>query len=579
MIRTHRFIGLLFGLGLLVRGVLASPYPDPEAATDRGHHEVAHATQFMVSTANPLATRAGVQILDAGGSAADAAIAAQLVLGLVEPQSSGIGGGGFMVVYDSDQSALATYDARETAPAEANARRFQHDGKVMPFGNAVNSGLSVGVPGLLKGLAMMHEAHGRLPWADLFTPAITLAEQGFAVSPRLHGLVARSSSLPNSDSARDYFYRHKGHAKPVGHVQTNPALAAVYRQVARDGADVFYTGPIAQDIVKAVRAHTRPGDLSLSDMAHYRAIRRDAVCAPYRAYELCGMGPPSSGPIAVIQILSMLEHTPILAHPPNSAASVHYFAEAGKLAYADRDVYVADPAFVPVPVAGLLDPLYLQQRAALISPDHAIDKGVPGHPPGADAAVFGLDQSDEQPSTTHISIVDADGNAVSMTTSVESAFGSKIMVRGFLLNNQLTDFSLAGFDKSGLPLANRVEPGKRARSAMSPMIVLREGKPYMLIGAPGGTAIINYVAKTLLGVLGYGLNVQQAIDLPNRGSRNYGTEIEQNSELVNVMESLRALGHRVVDRALPSGLQGVVITADGLQGGADPRREGLALGR
>ena len=556
----------------------ANPLTDPEAAVSRQSHELAHASRFMVAAANPLATRAGVQILERGGSAVDAAIAVQLVLGVVEPQSSGIGGGGFMVVYDAQRQHLSTYDARETAPSDTHLAQFHDQGKVLSWPEAVNSGLSAGVPGLLRGLAQMHQAHGNLPWAVLFEPAIAIASNGFAVSPRLHGLLARSKELANSPTAAPYFYPD-GVPLPVGSLLKNTALADVYRQVAAEGVDAFYTGEIARDIVTAVRTGPRPGRLSLADLSAYRVIQRDAVCSDVLGYRLCGVGPPSSGPIAVMQILGMLQHTPVLDHAPDSLQAVHYFAEAGKLAYADRDVYGADPAFTTVPVRGLLDPGYLEQRAALISGDTAMVKGAPGVPPGVDPADFGMDESLELPSTTHISVVDAQGNAVSMTTSIESAFGNKRLVRGFLLNNQLTDFSLSGVDDTGRPVINRVEPGKRPRSAMAPMMVFRNGQLFMLIGAPGGTAIINYVAKTLLGVLGYGLNIQQAIDLPNRGSRNYGTELEEGSELAGLADALRAKGHDISIRALPSGLHGIVRTPDGWEGGADPRREGLALGR
>ena len=571
-------LALAFLLNVLPTFSRADPPPDPEAAVSTTRHTLAEATQFMVSAANPLATRVGVGILEKGGNAVDAAIAVQLVLGLVEPQSSGIGGGGFMLVYDQAEQRLTSFDARETAPMAAHYRQFIHQGKALSWPEAVNSGLSVGVPGLLRGLAEMHKTHGRLPWAVLFEPAISMAEQGFEVSPRLHGLLTRSSGLKASASAGAYFYRD-GQALPVGYRLINPELGRVYRQVAQHGVDVFYTGEIARAIVDAVGAHDRPGHLSLDDMASYRVVRREAVCTGYRVYTLCGSGPPSSGPIAVMQILGMLAHTPVLDHAPDSAQAVHYFAEAGKLAYADRDVYVADPDFADVPVKALLDPGYLAQRAAAISPERAMKKGLPGSPPGIDPADFGLDESAELPSTTHISVVDAQGNAVSMTTSVESAFGNKMLVRGFLLNNQLTDFSLAGVDAQGRPLLNRVEPGKRPRSAMAPMMVFRDGQVHMLIGAPGGTAIINYVAKTLLGVLGYGLDIQRAIDLPNRGSRNYGTEIEEGTGLTDVVPALMDKGHDVKIRPLPSGLQGIVRTETGWQGGADPRREGLALGR
>ncbi|HCN73228.1 MAG TPA: gamma-glutamyltransferase [Pusillimonas sp.] len=584
MIGTRRvaryFISALMCSGLLLglSSALARVPVNPEEATGWTEKSLSRANEYMISAANPHASEAGLGILDAGGSAVDAAIAAQLVLSLVEPQSSGLGGGGFMVVFDAASQRLRTYDARETAPQDADNRYFRIDGEVLPFWDAVNSGLSVGAPGLLRGLEKMHADGGKLPWASLFEPAIRLAREGFAVSPRLNGLLQRSEKLRESKTARPYFYDANGNPRPVGYVLKNPALADVLEQVSRQGADAFYESAIAHDIVSAVRSHPTPGALSLPDLVNYEAVPRQPLCVAYLEYELCGIGPPSSGPVTVMQILLMLTHTDILDYAPNSLEAVHLFAEAGKLACADRDVYIADPDFSPFPVDTLLDADYIAGRAALINPSGAMSDAQAGNPLGQSPGL-GRDRSPELPSTTHLSVVDASGNVVSMTTSVESAFGSKIMVRGFLLNNQLTDFSLDGTDEAGMLVANGVEPGKRPRSSMAPMIVLRDGKPYMAIGAPGGPFIISFVAKTLLGVLGWGLDIQSAIALPNRGSCSYGTEIEEGTELEALATPLEQMGHEVRLESLPSGLQGIVITPDGVEGGADPRREGVALGR
>lgn len=552
---------------------------NPEAASTsiRLSQDVVHAPHYMLSTANPLATKAGVDVLAEGGSAADAAIASQMVLNLVEPQSSGIGGGAFIVSYDAASQSVHAYDGRETAPAAARSDQFMADGKAIPFWEAVNSGRSVGAPGLLGVLALMHEQDGRLSWARLFAPAIALAEEGFPVSPRLHALLENNNGLREQQAAAAYFYDANGEPWPVGHILVNKALAQVFREVAAHGANAFYEGKLAQDIVAAVAGHAIPGDLSLQDLSRYRALERAPLCAPYKIYTLCGMPPPSSGPLTVMQILNILSHTDIAALPPNSLEAVHYFAEAGKLAYADRDVYVADPAFINVPVKAMLDPEYLALRASLIQPDRTIGRAPPGDPAGM-LAIRGKDTSLQQPSTTHISAVDAQGNVVSMTSSIESAFGSKIFVRGFLLNNQLTDFSLSDVDAQDKPVANRLEPLKRPRSSMAPMLVLKDGKPIMAIGSPGGSAIINYVAKTLLGVLDWGLNIQQAIALPNRGSRNSFTELEKGTSLHGLAGGLRAMGHEVREIDFPSGLQGIVVTPEGLEGGSDPRREGVSAG-
>ncbi|CAB3696267.1 Glutathione hydrolase proenzyme [Achromobacter animicus] len=551
---------------------------NPEAASGVQARQLVRAPHFMMVSANPLASRAGEAMLRRGGSVVDAAIATQLVLNLVEPQSSGIGGGAFLVLYSAADGQIRTIDSRETAPAAARPDRFlDAEGKPLPFAQAVNNGMSVAVPGLLRGLELAHKTHGKLPWADLFQPAIELAEAGFAVSPRLHSLLAGNKALPQQAAAAAYFYAPDGTPWPVGHVLKNPEFARTLRAVATQGADAFYQGDIARDIVAAVQKHEKPGDLTLADLADYRAKTRDPVCGAYRGYQLCGMGPPSSGPIAVLQMLGELEQFPLSRYAPGTAQAVHYFSEAGRLAFADRDFYVADPDFVRVPVRALLDPAYLRARGALIQPDRSMKVALPGDPEGK-LLSLGKDNALELPSTSHLVAVDAQGNALTMTTTIESEFGSKIFVRGFLLNNEMTDFSSSFKDPEGRLVANRIEPGKRPRSSMAPMMVLRDGKPYVLVGSPGGSAIINYVAKTLVGVLDWNLDIQSAIDLPNMGSRNKETELEKGTALEALAPELERMGHPVRITEFPSGIHGIVIDAKGLQGGADPRREGLAVG-
>ncbi|CAM4220256.1 gamma-glutamyltransferase [Bordetella tumbae] len=551
---------------------------NPEIASGYTTRQAVKGQDLMVATANPLATQAGYRILQAGGSAVDAAIAAQLVLGLTEPQSSGIGGGGFLVHYAAANQQLRVYDSRETAPAAARPDRFLRDGKPLPFAQAVNNGRSVGTPGLLRGLELAHRQQGKLPWRSLFQPAIELATQGFAVSPRLHAQIVQSrDALAAQPAAARYFLDAEGKPWPVGHVLKNPDYAAVLSRVADKGPDTFYHGDIARDIVAAVRGHASPGDLSVADLAGYRARVREPVCGNYREYRLCGAPPPSSGPLAVLQMLGILQHFPMDQLGPNSVQAVHYFAEAGRLAYADRGFYVGDPEFVRVPVQAMLNPAYLSERAALVHLDRSMGTALPGDPAKL-LSQRAPDDALELPSTTHVVVVDGQGNVLSMTNTIESAFGSKIFVRGFLLNNELTDFSMSFQDPEGRLVANRVQPGKRPRSSMAPMIVFRDGQPYMAVGSPGGSAIINYVAKTLVGVLDWNLDIQQAIALPNMGSRNQATELEQGTALADMAPLLRGKGHEVKLLEFPSGIQGIVIGHGALTGGADPRREGLVLG-
>jgi gamma-glutamyltranspeptidase/glutathione hydrolase len=552
--------------------------PAPEGDTGRNHHTLGTARHFMVAAANPLAAEAGREILRQGGSAIDAAIAVQLVLNLVEPQSSGLGGGAYMLHWDQAKRALTSLDGRETAPAAATPDRFMRDGKPMPFMEAVVGGRSVGVPGTPRLLEEAHKRWGRLPWASLFQPAIRLAENGFAISPRLNGLLTDETALRDSLVARDYFYQPDGSPKPVGTVLKNPAFAATLRTIADKGADAFYSGPIAEDIVATVEGHpTNPGDMTLADLAAYRVAERPPVCAPYRVYTVCGMGPSSSGGIAVAQILSMLAGQN-LARMGEGAEAAHWIAEASRLAYADRAQYLGDPDFLTIPVRGLMDPAYLAHRAALISPEKSIGRAEPGEPPFAQKSELAPSDGVEH-GTSHISVIDADGNAVSMTTTIESGFGSRLMTKsGFLLNNELTDFNFLPTE-AGRPVANRVEAGKRPRSSMAPTIVFDAfDRLYVVTGSPGGSQIVNFVVKTLVGLLDWKLDPQTAVDLPNFGSRNGPTELEAGTEAEAWKAPLEARAHKVTVLPMASGIQAIVVTPAGLLGGADSRREGVAIG-
>jgi len=558
----------------------------PEAAT--GYRDLAGVTSgsLMVGAANPHAARAGFEMLRAGGSAVDAAVAMALVLTLVEPQSSGIGGGAFLLHWEAGTSTLTAYDGRETAPRAATPTQFLDGaGRPRAYRAAIVGGLSVGVPGELRMLELAHQTHGKLPWKQLFQPAITLAREGFAISPRLHKLLGFMPKLPQMMPAGRYFYQGGGAPKSVGTVLINEPLAEVFEAVASGGAQAFYTGAIASDIVAAVVADRRnPGKLSLADLAAYRAVQRQPICRPYRSVQVCGMPPPTSGGVAALQILGVLSSFELSAHSVGSVDAVHLFAEASRLAYADRDQYIADPDFVDVPVAALLDPAYLAKRAKLIDPARTMGKAAPGTVDARGALRWAPDASAELPSTTHLVVVDGAGNGVSMTASVESAFGSHLMVRGFMLNNELTDFSFRP-TVAGKPVANRLAPGKRPRSSMTPMVVLTgDGKQLRLLaGSPGGSRIINYVARVLVGVLDFGLDVQTAIARPNIVNRNGATELEQvvgfEAWLQATRAGLEARGHQVEVRSQNSGIQAIERLPDGsYAGGADPRREGLILG-
>ncbi|WP_445500845.1 gamma-glutamyltransferase [Microvirga sp. G4-2] len=552
--------------------------PAPEASTGRIAKQAGTSTRDMVAAANPLAAQAGREILAAGGSAVDAAVAVQFVLNLVEPQSSGVGGGAFLLFWD--KTSLVTLDGRETAPAAAKPERFLGpDGKPMKFYDAVVGGRSVGVPGTLRLLETAHKRWGKLPWPQVIAPALRLAEEGFTISPRLNGLLSQEKYLQNDPIARAYFYQVDGTPKPVGTVLKNPAYARTLREIAEKGADVFYTGDIAADIVATVTRHTtNPGDMTLEDLKTYKVEEREPVCGSYRTYRICGMGPPSSGAVAVQQIMSVLETRDMAAMKPSPEA-VHWVAEAGRLAFADRALYLGDPAFVNVPVRGLADPGYLKSRAALVNPDRSMGRAKAGDPPFQKTEFRFAPSDGIEFGTSHISVVDSDGNAVSMTTTIEDGFGARLMTRsGFLLNNELTDFNFAPTEE-GKPVANRVEAGKRPRSSMAPTIVLDgSNKLYAVVGSPGGSQIITYVAKTLVGILDWKLDPQVAVDLPNFGSRNGPTEIEAGTEAETWKAALEAKGHDVKAVEMNSGIQAIVVGSNGLIGGADSRREGVAIG-
>lgn len=566
-------------VALISQTVFAIPLQEtrePEAATGLVKQQLTEYPSAMVAAAHPLAADAAKRILAAGGSAIDAAITTQLMLGLVEPQSSGIGGGAFILHWHADTGQLTTIDGRETAPAAAGPWLFAQDGQVMNWREAYVGGKSVGVPGVLRAMADAHQRYGKLPWAELFRETIEVAEQGFIVNERMARQLALgwNQGLKQLAPAKDYFYPN-GQPLAAGTRLKNPEYAALLRKIATEGVSAFYQGEHAAALVKTVQQSSiNPGSISLSDLANYQAQFKEAVCLPYRVYQVCGMAPPSSGGIAVLQILGILAHFDLAAMPANSLESVHLISQAMRLAFADRDRYVADPDFVAVPVAGLLAEDYLKQRAALIKAgDQHFSAGMP-----AEAEPLAEAPAVELPNTSHLSIVDAAGNAVSMTTSIENVFGSGLMVSGYLLNNQLTDFSLSP-SVDGLLVANRVEAGKRPRSSMAPIMVFdADNKLKLVIGSPGGSRIINYVAHSLVAILDWQLDVQQAIDLPRFTHRNDLLALEADTAIVELAPALQALGYEVRIQDLNSGLHAIEIKADRLQGAADPRREGKVSG-
>ncbi len=551
------------------------------AARDAGDPVVAQ--DWMVVAANPLAVEAGADVLASGGTAADAMVAVQAVLGLVEPQSSGLGGGAFLVWYDALSGELTTLDGRETAPLAATPTLFQDaEGEPLGFFDAVVGGLSVGTPGTP---ALMEEAHrrwGQANWQSLLDPAISLADEGFSVSARMAGSIERDAERLSTFPATAAYFLPDGAPLAEGTLLQNPAYADTLRAMQAHGADAIYEGPIAEGIIDTVRsAEGNPGVLSLRDLAVYEVIARPAVCAAYRGMDVCGMGPPSSGALTVGQILGMVDNFAL--DGPDNANDWRLIGDASRLAFADRGRYMADSDYVPMPTEGLVDPAYLEERAQLIEGDRldpgmALPEVAPGTPTWDHAQLWADDQSREFPSTSHISIVDSYGNVLSMTTTIENGFGSRLMAPGgFLLNNELTDFSFRTHS-DGVPIANRLEPGKRPRSSMSPTIVMQDGEPIMAIGSPGGSRIIGYVATTIIAYYDWGLDIQDAISLPHAVNR-FGTyDLEEGTDAEALAADLEAMGYEVNIRGLNSGLHAIAITPDGLMGGADPRREGIALG-
>ena len=545
----------LLGVALLL--VAAYPLPSAQAAP-----------QSMVAAAHPLAVEAGLEMLRRGGTAVDAAIAVQMVLGVVEPHASGIGGGGFFLHYDGTSRGITVYDGRETAPAGASPTMFlSADGKPLGYREAVASGMSVGVPGLLAMLELAHKEKGKLAWSELFGPAIAAARDGFAVSSRLAAWLQRIPALREEQAIREAYFNADGSPRKQGERIANPALAETMDLIAKQGARAMYEGAVAAEMIDRVRSHPRPGTLSAADLADYKPVKREPVCGPYRVWIVCGMPPPSSGGIAILQVLGLIQPFDLQRDAPNDLRAVHLIAEASRLAFADRDRYVADPAFVDVPVAGLLSPAYLAERRKLMSPDRSMGKVGPGVPPGY-----------VERGTSHVSIVDRWGSAVSFTTTIEAPFGAHMMVRGFLLNNELTDFSPRP-ELDGRPVANRVQPGKRPRSSMSPTFVLdRDGRLVAALGSAGGARIIGDTLQALIGLLDWDLSAQAAVEMPRVINLNGATELEEGTPIADHAAALRALGHEVQVRRHEGGLAALRRSGDGWEGGADPRRDGVARG-
>jgi gamma-glutamyltranspeptidase / glutathione hydrolase len=552
----------------------------PEGESGLAPKPLVHAKKHMVVAAHPLAAEAGLEMLREGGSAIDAGIATQMALNLVEPQSSGIGGGAFILYWDAAARKLLSFDSRETAPAGATPQLFlDKDGKPLERETAMHSGLSIGVPGVLAALKLIHDKYGKLPWAELFQPAIDLARDGFPVSPRLNKMLADAGPDSFTPEARAYFFDPEGRPWPVGYKLKNPALAKTFEIIGRDGPDAFYNGDIARDIAQAVQSDPRiHGTLSVEDLASYRAKEREPVCVLYRTDHVCGAGLPSSGGVTVGQVLGLIEPFD-LGTTPFEVGPAHTIAAAERLAFADRARYLADSDFVAVPVGGLLDPGYLARRRSLIDPDHAQAEVTAGTPPNIAKGAFGLDGTQEKGGTSQVSVVDDAGDAFSMTTSIEYSFGARTMVDGFLLNNQLTDFSFLPVDSDGRPVANRVEPGKRPRSSMDPTMVFgKDGALDYVLGSPGGPGIILFNLKTIIALLDWHMNAADAAALVNFGSTVDTALLEPGAKWDPLAAALQAMGHKVRRMGMASGEHIIAVTPDGLQGGADPRREGVALG-
>lgn len=583
----HNTLAILISAALVSTPALAtSQVADsvaPEVASGTSTKTSVSATDYMVAAANPLAAKAGYQVLKAGGSAADALVAVQVMLGLVEPQSSGLGGGVFLVYYDAKTKQVTTFDGRETAPLAATPELFQNaDGSTMKFYDAVVGGRSVGTPGTVKLLESVHKRYGKQSWESLLKPAISQAQQGFIVSPRLAGSIAADAErLSRYPDTKAYFFNEDGSPLSAGQRLKNQKYADTLTTLSNDGADAFYNGKIAQDIVSRVReADNNPGVLSTRDFAAYQVKERPATCAPYHQYDVCGMGPPSSGALTVGQILGISSNFDLRSLGKDSPQSWQVIGDASRLAFADRGRYMADSDYVPMP-QGLLDPSYLAERAKLITLGTALSKKqvTAGEPAWGSMRKVALedDESIELPSTSHFVIADKEGNIVSMTTTIENGFGSRLMSNGFLLNNELTDFSFASH-KNGYPIANRLEPGKRPRSSMSPSIVMKDDAPYMAIGSPGGSRIIGYVANTLIAHFDWDMPIQEAINLPHLVNR-FGTyDLEKGTSAEQFKTPLETMGYKVNVRDLNSGIHAILLKDNKLTGAADPRREGEVYG-
>ncbi len=534
-------------------------------------------TQAVATSADPRVTQTGAEILAKGGSAADAAMAMMLALTVVEPQSSGIGGGGFLVHYDGEEGELSTINGRETAPAAATPDRFMGpDGKPLGFLQAFPGGKSVGVPGNIRLAAMAHEKWGKLKWAELFAPAIRLAEDGFIVNKTLESRLAMIQRLwPQFDEAKSIYWID-GKPATAGMRIKNPKLAATLKAIAKSGPDGFYTGAIGQSIVDAVtKTAVAPSDMTMTDLANYKAKEQDAVCAPYRVYVICGMAPPSSGATTVIQILGTLERFDMKALGKDNPQSWYLIGQAMQLAYADREKYLGDSDFVEVPVFGLIDPAYLAERSAMIDPDKARTDYPAGNPPGAPKRTAAI--SGEVTGTTHFSAADRNGNIANMTSTIEGPFGSQLVAGGFFLNNELTDFTFAP-EKNGAPVANKVEGGKRPLSSMSPTIVFdADGRAMLALGSAGGKRIIMHVTKTLIGVLDFGLPLKQAIALPNIYFGGNGLMVEEKTALADMAEAIAKYGQPVKADDLGSKVNGVQLVDGDWTAAADPRSEGTAI--
>lgn len=568
---------VLYAVSCALLIALAVPVDVPTPAAARPAESISH--KHMIAAASPYAAEAGREMLRAGGSAVDAGIAAQLVLTLVEPESSGIGGGAFMLLYDPKTKKTISFDGRETAPASATPGMFlDANGKPRAHFDPIPGGLSTGVPGVIAMFDMAHKRYGKLPWAKLFAPAIRLATNGFKVSHKLAAELREFPQMAAMPDIKRYFYKADGTPVAEGDVLKNPEYAAALKLIAKGGAKAFYLGSIAQNIVKAVQnAPRNPGGMTLRDLANYRAIERPAVCGTYRAYRLCSMGPPSSGGVAVLQILGMLERFPSSDLKMNELGAVHLFTQASRLAFADRMMFLGDPDVINVPVRGLVDRGYLTQRSALIDPKKDMGTATAGSPPDK-RADYAPQRSTQLPGTSHLAVVDSSGQVVSMTMTIEFAFGSEVMANGFLLNNELTDFSFEPV-RDGKPVANAPAPGKRPMSAMSPTIVFdAKGNFAIATGSPGGPAIIDYVTQSLIGMLDGGLHPREAAALPHVLNLNSPTILEQGTSITELQAGLTAMGHTVATRPLESGLHIIQRVPGGYIGGADPRRDGVAIG-